>query len=37
VPQQQQGPGPQYPADETSYFDTGLIDVRQFQQEGYRR
>jgi hypothetical protein len=37
VPQQQQGPGPQYPADETSYFDTGLIDVRQFQQESYRR
>jgi hypothetical protein len=34
---QQQGPGPQYPADETSYFDTGLIDVRQFQQESYRR
>jgi hypothetical protein len=33
----QQAPGPQYPADETSYFDTGLIDVRQFQQEGYRR
>jgi hypothetical protein len=33
----QQGPGPQYPADETSYFDTGLIDVRQFQQESYRR
>jgi len=34
---QQGGPGPQYPADETSYFDTGLIDVRQFQQESYRR
>jgi cell division septum initiation protein DivIVA len=34
---QQQAPGPQYPADETSYFDTGLIDVRQFQQESYRR
>ena len=33
----QQSPGPQYPADETSYFDTGLIDVRQFQQETYRR
>jgi hypothetical protein len=31
VPQQQ--PGPEYPADETSYFDTGLIDVRQFQQQ----
>ena len=29
----QQGPGPEYPADETSYFDTGLIDVRQFQQQ----
>jgi hypothetical protein len=28
-----QGPGPEYPADETSYFDTGLIDVRQFQQQ----
>jgi hypothetical protein len=28
----------QYPADDTSYFDTGLIDVRQFQQDGgYRR
>ena len=33
----QQSPGAQYPADETSYFDTGLIDVRQFQQESYRR
>jgi cell division septum initiation protein DivIVA len=32
----QQGPGPEYPADETSYFDTGLIDVRQFQQQQYR-
>jgi hypothetical protein len=31
--QQGQGPGPEYPADETSYFDTGLIDVRQFQQQ----
>lgn len=30
---QQGGPGPDYPADETSYFDTGLIDVRQFQQQ----
>ncbi|HEX4791007.1 MAG TPA: hypothetical protein VH372_21280 [Actinospica sp.] len=28
-----QGPGAEYPADETSYFDTGLIDVRQFQQQ----
>lgn len=28
-----QGPGADYPADETSYFDTGLIDVRQFQQQ----
>ena len=28
-----QGPGPEYPAEETSYFDTGLIDVRQFQQQ----
>jgi hypothetical protein len=35
-PGQQQGPGPEYPADETSYFDTGLIDVRQFQQQQYR-
>jgi len=34
--QQGQGPGPEYPADETSYFDTGLIDVRQFQQQQYR-
>jgi cell division septum initiation protein DivIVA len=34
-PGQQQGPGPDYPADETSYFDTGLIDVRQFQQQNY--
>lgn len=32
-PGHQQGPGPEYPADETSYFDTGLIDVRQFQQQ----
>jgi hypothetical protein len=32
-PGQQQGPGAEYPADETSYFDTGLIDVRQFQQQ----
>ena len=32
-PGQQQGPGPEYPAEETSYFDTGLIDVRQFQQQ----
>jgi len=32
-PGQPQGPGPEYPADETSYFDTGLIDVRQFQQQ----
>jgi cell division septum initiation protein DivIVA len=31
--QQPQGPGAEYPADETSYFDTGLIDVRQFQQQ----
>ncbi len=30
-------PGAQYPADETSYFDTGLIDVRQFQHDGYSR
>jgi hypothetical protein len=35
-PGQPQGPGPEYPADETSYFDTGLIDVRQFQQQQYR-
>jgi cell division septum initiation protein DivIVA len=28
-----QGPGAEYPADDTSYFDTGLIDVRQFQQQ----
>ena len=35
-PGQQQGPGPEYPADETSYFDTGLIDVRQFQQQQYQ-
>ena len=35
-PGQQQGPGAEYPADETSYFDTGLIDVRQFQQQQYR-
>ena len=35
-PGQAQGPGPEYPADETSYFDTGLIDVRQFQQQQYR-
>jgi hypothetical protein len=38
---QYQHPGsatpPQYPADETSYFDTGLIDVRQFQHDGYGR
>ena len=38
---QYQHPGaatpPQYPADETSYFDTGLIDVRQFQHDGYTR
>ncbi|WP_051451584.1 hypothetical protein [Actinospica robiniae] len=32
-PGHQPGPGPEYPADETSYFDTGLIDVRQFQQQ----
>lgn len=32
-PGQQPAPGPEYPADETSYFDTGLIDVRQFQQQ----
>lgn len=36
-PQQRQGPPAQYPADETSYFDTGLIDVRQFQHDGYGR
>jgi cell division septum initiation protein DivIVA len=30
-------PPAQYPADETSYFDTGLIDVRQFQHDGYGR
>jgi cell division septum initiation protein DivIVA len=36
-PQPQPGPGAQYPADETSYFDTGLIDVRQFQHDGYGR
>jgi len=36
-PQQRQGPPSQYPADETSYFDTGLIDVRQFQHDGYGR
>ena len=36
-PGQQPGPGAEYPADETSYFDTGLIDVRQFQeQQQYR-
>jgi hypothetical protein len=35
-PGQQQGPGPDYPAEETSYFDTGLIDVRQFQQQQYQ-
>jgi len=33
-PQQRQAPPSQYPADETSYFDTGLIDVRQFQHDG---
>ncbi|HWG22864.1 hypothetical protein [Actinospica sp.] len=33
--QQQPPPNPDYPADETSYFDTGLIDVRQFQQQNY--
>jgi hypothetical protein len=37
APAQQQAAPPQYGADDTSYFDTGLIDVRQFQQEGYRR
>jgi vacuolar-type H+-ATPase subunit H len=31
----QQQPNPDYPADDTSYFDTGLIDVRQFQQQNY--
>jgi hypothetical protein len=36
-PQQRQAPPAQYPADETSYFDTGLIDVRQFQHDGYGR
>lgn len=36
-PQQRQAPPSQYPADETSYFDTGLIDVRQFQHDGYGR
>jgi hypothetical protein len=36
-PQQRQAPPSQYPADETSYFDTGLIDVRQFQHDGYSR
>jgi cell division septum initiation protein DivIVA len=36
-PAQRQGPPSQYPADETSYFDTGLIDVRQFQHDGYSR
>jgi hypothetical protein len=31
-------PGPDYPADSTSYFDTGLIDVRQFRDSsGYGR
>jgi hypothetical protein len=29
----QQLPASDYPADEASYFDTGLIDVRQFQQQ----
>jgi cell division septum initiation protein DivIVA len=33
-PAQRQAPPSQYPADETSYFDTGLIDVRQFQHDG---
>ncbi|MBS2961687.1 hypothetical protein KGA66_01415 [Actinocrinis puniceicyclus] len=33
-PAQRQGPPAQYPAEETSYFDTGLIDVRQFQHDG---
>lgn len=36
-PQQRQGPPSSYPSDETSYFDTGLIDVRQFQHDGYGR
>lgn len=36
-PAQRQSPPAQYPADETSYFDTGLIDVRQFQHDGYSR
>jgi cell division septum initiation protein DivIVA len=36
-PAQRQAPPSQYPADETSYFDTGLIDVRQFQHDGYGR
>jgi hypothetical protein len=36
-PHQRQAPPSQYPADETSYFDTGLIDVRQFQHDGYGR
>ncbi len=36
-PQQRQAPPANYPADETSYFDTGLIDVRQFQHDGYAR
>ncbi|MGH6653885.1 MAG: hypothetical protein ACRDVE_01610 [Actinocrinis sp.] len=35
--QQRQAPPSNYPADETSYFDTGLIDVRQFQHDGYSR
>jgi hypothetical protein len=30
---QQPVPGAEYPADDNSYFDTGLIDVRQFQQQ----
>ncbi len=33
-PQQRQAPPSQYPSDDTSYFDTGLIDVRQFQHDG---
>jgi len=36
-PHQRQAPPSQYPAEETSYFDTGLIDVRQFQHDGYGR
>ncbi|HEV2342604.1 MAG TPA: ATP synthase F0 subunit B [Actinocrinis sp.] len=36
-PQQRQAPPAQYPSEETSYFDTGLIDVRQFQHDGYGR